>query len=132
MDHPNIIAYKESFIDKSDGALCIVTSFCEEGDLFNKIRKRSAANQLFTENEVMDMFVQVGAWHGSMVVDMVVSRVQKSILVRPADRSWSDAHPLKTYLAQRPEDTGEFRGGHLLVPAQGMVLRLASCDLTLA
>uniref|UniRef100_A0A7S0R2F9 non-specific serine/threonine protein kinase n=1 Tax=Chlamydomonas leiostraca TaxID=1034604 RepID=A0A7S0R2F9_9CHLO len=61
LDHPNIIGYKESFIDKSDGALCIVTSFCEEGDLFNKIRKRAAGNQLFTEEEVMDMFVQIAA-----------------------------------------------------------------------
>lgn len=29
LDHPNIIGYKESFIDQKDGALCIVTSFCE-------------------------------------------------------------------------------------------------------
>ena len=29
LDHPNIIAYKECFVD-SDESLCIVTSFCEE------------------------------------------------------------------------------------------------------
>ncbi len=61
LDHPNIIGYKESFIDPKDGALCIATTFCEEGDLFNRIRQRQQANQFFTEQEVMDMFVQVRA-----------------------------------------------------------------------
>jgi hypothetical protein len=68
LDHPNIISYKESFIDPKDGALCIVTSFCEDGDLFTRIRKRQQANnQLFTEDEVMDMFVQVGRPKWSLV-----------------------------------------------------------------
>lgn len=31
----------------------------QEGDLFNRIRKRATANQLFSEQEIMDMFVQV-------------------------------------------------------------------------
>lgn len=59
LDHQNIISYKESFVDK-DGALCIITSFCDDGDLFTKIRKKAAQKQYFNENEVMDMFLQVG------------------------------------------------------------------------
>jgi hypothetical protein len=58
LDHPNIIRYRESFVD-TDGSLCIVTSFCEEGDLFTRIRKKAAAKEYFTEEEVMNMFVQV-------------------------------------------------------------------------
>lgn len=58
IDHPNIIGYKECFIDK-DESLCIITTFCEEGDLFNKIRNKANQKQYFTENEIMDMFVQV-------------------------------------------------------------------------
>mmetsp|Transcript_23560 Transcript_23560/g.51706 ORF Transcript_23560/g.51706 Transcript_23560/m.51706 type:complete len:731 (-) Transcript_23560:30-2222(-) len=60
LDHPNIIGYKECFID-TDESLCIVTTFCEEGDLFNRIRKHATNNQYFTENEVMDMFIQVAS-----------------------------------------------------------------------
>ncbi|PNH02758.1 Serine/threonine-protein kinase Nek4 [Tetrabaena socialis] len=57
LDHPNIIRYRESFVDK-EGSLCIVTSFCEEGDLFTLIRKKAAQKEYFTEEEVMDIFVQ--------------------------------------------------------------------------
>ena len=40
--------------------LCsIVTSFCEEGDLFHRIRNRAKSKEYFSESEVMDMFVQV-------------------------------------------------------------------------
>jgi len=34
LTHPNVIAYKESFLHES--SLCIVTSYCEEGDLFTR------------------------------------------------------------------------------------------------
>eukprot|EP00798_Chlamydomonas_sp_ICE-L_P014520 gene14520-20550_t len=57
LDHPNIIAYKECFVD-TDESICIVTSFCEEGDLFARIGKASKENFTFQENEVMDMFLQ--------------------------------------------------------------------------
>jgi hypothetical protein len=42
LSHPNIIKYRESFIDPADGSLCIVTSFCAGGDLFSAIRGRAA------------------------------------------------------------------------------------------
>lgn len=57
LDNPNIIAYKESFMDK-DQSLCIVTYFCEEGDLFNKIKARAATQQYFNEDDIMDIFIQ--------------------------------------------------------------------------
>ncbi|GFR44592.1 hypothetical protein Agub_g5870 [Astrephomene gubernaculifera] len=60
LDHPNIIRYRESFVDK-DGALCIVTSFCEEGDLFTRIRKKASHKEYFSEEEVMNMFVQIAS-----------------------------------------------------------------------
>ncbi len=60
LEHPNIIRYKECCIDK-EGALCIVTSFCEEGELHKLIRERAKADAYFSENEVMNMFVQVRA-----------------------------------------------------------------------
>jgi NIMA (never in mitosis gene a)-related kinase len=36
LNHPNVLGYHESFLH--DGSLCIVTHFCEEGDLFTLIR----------------------------------------------------------------------------------------------
>ncbi|KAL6753207.1 kinase-like domain-containing protein [Haematococcus lacustris] len=60
LDHPNIIGYKERYAPH-DGALCIITTFCEEGDLFTRISKRRAANQFFSEHEIMDMFVQIAS-----------------------------------------------------------------------
>ena len=32
--HPNVIQYKEAFIDEPSRSLCIITEFCEEGDVF--------------------------------------------------------------------------------------------------
>ena len=37
--HPNIIAYKESFIEDADKTLVIVTAYAEEGDLFTHIKR---------------------------------------------------------------------------------------------
>jgi hypothetical protein len=58
LSHPNIIGYKESFLD-GEGVLCIITSFCAEGDLATAIRRRAAAKAYFTEDEIMDVFIQV-------------------------------------------------------------------------
>jgi hypothetical protein len=58
LSHPNIIAYKESCLD-GEGVLCIVTTFCAEGDLAGAIKRRAAAKAYFTEDEIMDVFIQV-------------------------------------------------------------------------
>eukprot|EP00873_Tetraselmis_striata_P019993 jgi/Tetstr1/440257/TSEL_028608.t1 len=57
LNHPNVLGYHESFLH--DGSLCIVTHFCEEGDLFTLIRNRAKKKQYFREEEVVDMFLQV-------------------------------------------------------------------------
>ncbi len=125
LDHPNIIGYKESFLDK-DGALCIATTFCEEGDLFTRIRQRQQANQFFNENEVMDMFVQVGgvgsgmsmgrgsetrgsasgeraeAWPGGRKGPLMTP--WRPLSICPADCVGADAHPQQAHPAPRPQD----------------------------
>lgn len=57
LQHPNIIAYKESFIVQ--GSLCIVTDYCEGGDLSSRIRRNSLKSSYFTEEEILDWFVQI-------------------------------------------------------------------------
>jgi NIMA (never in mitosis gene a)-related kinase 1/4/5 len=58
MDHPNILRYHDSFVDDAT-RLCIVTEFCNAGDLYTDIQARKEAESPLTENEVMDIFVQV-------------------------------------------------------------------------
>ncbi|XP_019724254.1 serine/threonine-protein kinase Nek1 isoform X2 [Hippocampus comes] len=55
MSHPNIVQYKESF--EEGGCLYIVMDYCEGGDLFKKIN--SQRGMLFTEEQILDWFVQI-------------------------------------------------------------------------
>merc|ERR1712223_918464 len=37
IQHPNIVSYKESFMEDRTSTLCIVMEFCDGGDLLQKI-----------------------------------------------------------------------------------------------
>ena len=52
VNHPNIIAYKEAFIDEPTNTVCIVMELAERGDLLKKISNHKAARTFFPENEV--------------------------------------------------------------------------------
>ena len=58
MEGVSILSCMTPLID-SDEALCIVTAFCEEGDLFKRIRDKDVHKETFSEDEIMDMFIQV-------------------------------------------------------------------------
>ena len=53
--HENIIAYIDSFQEK--GALCIVTEFCDGGDLSELIEKRNGRS--FSEDQIVRWFRQI-------------------------------------------------------------------------
>jgi NIMA (never in mitosis gene a)-related kinase len=57
--HPNVIAYKESFLCDGDKTLCIVTAYAEEGDLFMHIRRAREAGRHFSERQVLDWVAQI-------------------------------------------------------------------------
>jgi serine/threonine protein kinase len=57
--HPNIIAYKEAFIDEPTNTLCIVMELAESGDLLKKINNHKSARTFFPENEVWMTLVHV-------------------------------------------------------------------------
>lgn len=59
LDDPFIIRYEGSFYDNND--LCIVTEFCDCGDLFGEIKARYAAQAYLSEREVLDVFVMIAA-----------------------------------------------------------------------
>jgi NIMA (never in mitosis gene a)-related kinase len=56
LTHPAIVAYKASFFDSKEH-LCIVMTFCDGGDLQQRIN--AAKNTLFKEDQIMNWFVQV-------------------------------------------------------------------------
>ncbi len=37
IDHPNVIGFKEAFIDESTSSLCLVMEYADNGDVFQKI-----------------------------------------------------------------------------------------------
>ena len=56
LSHPNIVSYKESFMD-SENYLCIVMAYCDGGDMYNKIRAEK--NKNFTECQVLDWLTEL-------------------------------------------------------------------------
>ena len=56
LKHPNIVLYKDSFIDKNND-LNIVTTFCEGGDMYKKIFKEK--NSYYEENIIINWLVQL-------------------------------------------------------------------------
>ncbi|XP_033127136.1 serine/threonine-protein kinase Nek1-like [Anneissia japonica] len=55
MKHPNIVSYQESF--EEVGNLYIVMDYCDGGDLYKAINSQRGI--LFTEDKVLDWFVQI-------------------------------------------------------------------------
>jgi len=56
LKHPNIVECTETFIE--GGKLCIVMDWCQEGDLYNIMKKRGKTNP-FPESTILDWFVQI-------------------------------------------------------------------------
>jgi serine/threonine protein kinase len=57
MRHPYIVTYRESFMNKS--CLCIVMDYADGGDMYGKIAKQKTAGRGFSENQILDWFVQI-------------------------------------------------------------------------
>ncbi|KAG9391702.1 Nek1 Ser/Thr kinase-like [Carpediemonas membranifera] len=59
MKHPNIIGYRESFLEKK--VLHIVMDYADAGDLYAAIQqqKRRGVGSYFSEDQVLDWFVQI-------------------------------------------------------------------------
>lgn len=57
LKHPHIVEYIDSFIE--DGFFIIVMEYCEEGDLAYHIKKMREKKQHFTEELVLNWFLQI-------------------------------------------------------------------------
>lgn len=58
LSHPNIVGFKESFFTKGKSQVCIVLTYCDGGDLSERIQE--AKGKPFKEDQIMHWFVQIG------------------------------------------------------------------------
>ena len=55
LNHPNIVGYKESFVEQK--TLMIIMEFCEVGDMSLHIKRKQKKNERFTEDEIFNWFI---------------------------------------------------------------------------
>ena len=56
---PNVVSYKEVFVDKNYNSLCIVMEYADNGDLYQKITKHQTEKTMFPEPEIWHLLIQV-------------------------------------------------------------------------
>ncbi|NXG46139.1 NEK11 kinase, partial [Psilopogon haemacephalus] len=57
LDHPAIVKFYASFVERD--SFCIVTEYCEGGDLDCKIQDYKESGKIFTEKQILDWFIQL-------------------------------------------------------------------------
>ena len=57
LNHPNIVAYKESFLGQN--SLIIVMEYCEVGDLNYHMKRKQQMSETFSETEIFQWFIQI-------------------------------------------------------------------------
>ena len=57
MQHPNVVAFCEVFVEAK--FVCMVTEYCEGGDLAARIGTQSELGVPFAHEQVMDWFVEI-------------------------------------------------------------------------
>ena len=56
--HPNVIQYKEAFIDEKSKSLCIVMELADDGDVFQKIVQHKKDKTYIKERQIWQIFIQ--------------------------------------------------------------------------
>ncbi|NXE66173.1 NEK11 kinase, partial [Calcarius ornatus] len=57
LDHPAIVKFYASFVERD--SFCIITEYCEGGDLDCKIQEYRDSGKMFTQSQVIDWFIQL-------------------------------------------------------------------------
>jgi NIMA (never in mitosis gene a)-related kinase len=57
LKHPNVVEYKESFVDGD--VIHIAMAYCDGGDLAGRIRERADTKRFFYISQILDWFVQM-------------------------------------------------------------------------
>jgi NIMA (never in mitosis gene a)-related kinase len=69
--HPNILCFKEAFIDKDTQNLCIIMECADAGDLQQFINNATRTGERIPEDQIWNFFLQVVSlsWTTVMVLD---------------------------------------------------------------
>ncbi|NXK24734.1 NEK11 kinase, partial [Arenaria interpres] len=57
LDHPAIVKFHASFVERD--SFCIITEYCEGGDLDFKIQEYKESGKIFTQGQIIDWFIQL-------------------------------------------------------------------------
>ena len=57
--HPNVVGFKEAFIDVPSNSLCLVMDYANDGDLLQKIKNFRKERGFFSENEIWSILIQL-------------------------------------------------------------------------
>ncbi|NWX83761.1 NEK11 kinase, partial [Nothoprocta pentlandii] len=57
LDHPAIVKFYASFVERD--SFCIITEYCEGGDLDFKIQEYKESGKIFSQNQIMEWFIQL-------------------------------------------------------------------------
>jgi NIMA (never in mitosis gene a)-related kinase len=55
--HPNVIGYKEAFIEDTEKCLCIVMEYADDGDVYQKIVEHQKNKTFFEEDDIWRIFI---------------------------------------------------------------------------
>ena len=58
INHPNVIEYKEAFIDEKSKCLCIIMENASDGDLYKKIGRHKRDRTYIKERQIWKIFIQ--------------------------------------------------------------------------
>ena len=56
--HPNIVSYREAFVDAQSQMLCIVMTYADNGDLLQMIQERKTLQVYFKEKQVWRVLIE--------------------------------------------------------------------------
>ena len=59
VNHETIIGYKEAFFEDATCCLCLVMEYADDSDLYQKILKHQKSNELFDEQTIWAIFIQM-------------------------------------------------------------------------
>lgn len=59
IDHPNVIGYRDTFIDEASSCLCMIMEYADNGDVFQKICSYQKREQYIKEKKIWYVFIQI-------------------------------------------------------------------------
>jgi NIMA (never in mitosis gene a)-related kinase len=78
IDEPNVISYKEAFIDEPSSTLILVMEFADNGDLYQKICNYQKRETYIKEKKIWYVFIQIVRGLRAFHVRKILHRDMKS------------------------------------------------------